>query len=68
MLAILERNAREVGLSQNLCKDRVRDDRKELFGIEWHRSTASDIYLSGWGGLFVERFLEENKKQGRFGG
>ena len=61
MLALLECNAREVGLSHNLGEDQVWEDRQELVGIERHRSIASDRYLSGQGGLFVERFLEEKK-------
>ena len=67
MLVLLERNAREVGLSHNLGEYRVQEGRQELVGIELRRSIASDRSLSGRGGLFVERFLEE-KKQGRFGG
>ena len=61
VLALLECNAREVGLSHNLGEDRVREDSKELVGIERHRSIASDMSLLGWGGLFVERFLEKNR-------
>ena len=38
MLALLERNAREVGFSHNLGEDRVREDRQELVGIERHWS------------------------------
>ena len=62
MLALLERNAREVGLSHNLGEDRVREDRQELVGIEWHRSIASDRALSGQGGLFVEIFLKKKNR------
>ena len=61
MLALLERNACEVGLSYNLGEGRMREDREELVDIERHRSIASDRSLSGRGGLFVERFLEEKK-------
>ena len=61
MLALLEPNAREVGLSHNLGEEQVQEDRQELVGIEWRRSIASNRSLSGRGGLFVERFLEEKK-------
>ena len=61
MIALLERNSREVGLSHNLGEDRVQEDRQELFGIEQHRLIASNMCLSGWGGLFVERFIDKNK-------
>ena len=43
MLALLERNAREVGFSDNLGEDQVREDRQDLVGIERHRSILSDI-------------------------
>ena len=59
MLALLERNAHEVGLSHNIGEDRVWEDRQELVGIEQHRSIAIDMSLSGRGGLLVERFLEK---------
>ena len=42
MLALLERNARKVGLSKNLGEDPVREDRQELVGIERHWSILSD--------------------------
>ena len=61
MLALLERNAREVGISHNLCEDRVREDCQELVGIERHRSITSNMSLSGQDGLFVEIFLEKNR-------
>ena len=61
MIALLEHNARKVGLSHNLGEGRVREDRQELVGIERHQSIASDISLSGRGGLFVERFLKKNR-------
>ena len=62
MLALLERNACEVGISHNLGEDRVQEDRQELVGIERHWSIASNRTLLGRGGLFVERFLEKEKK------
>ena len=61
MIAILDRNAREVGLSHNLGEDRVREDRQELVGIDRHRSIASDMSLLGRGGLFVDRFFDKNR-------
>ena len=61
MFALLERNAREVGLSHNFGEDWVREDRQELVGIEQHWSIANDMYLSGRGCLFVDRFLEKNR-------
>ena len=63
MLALLERNACEVGISHNLGEDRVREDRQELFGIERHQSIVSDMSLLGRGGLFVERFIEEKENR-----
>ena len=66
MLAQLERNAREVGLSDNLGEDRVREDRQELVGIERHQSISSDrLYRVGAACLW--RYFSK-KKQGRFGG
>ena len=48
MLALLERNAREVGFADNLGDDRVWEDRQELVGIERHRSNLSDrLYRVG---------------------
>ena len=64
MLALLERNAREVGLSHNVGEERVREDRQELVRIERHRSIASDMSLSGRGGLFAERFTEKKNRAG----
>ena len=43
MLALLERNAREVGFSKNLGEDRVQEDRQELAGIEGNRSNLSNM-------------------------
>ena len=42
MLTPLERNAREVGFSDNLGEDWVREDRQELVGIERHWSILSN--------------------------
>ena len=42
MLALLERNAREVGFAKNLGEYRVRENRQELVGIERHCSNVSD--------------------------
>ena len=39
----------------------MQEDLQELVGIERHRSIASDMFLSGRGGLFVEIFLEKNR-------
>ena len=48
MLALLERNACEVGLSDNIGEDRMREKRQELVGIERHRSISSDrLYRVG---------------------
>ena len=67
MLALLERNAREVGLSHNIGEDQVREDRQELVDIERHRSIASDRFLLGRGGLFVEIFLGKKNRAGSAG-
>ena len=61
MLALLECDTRKVGLVHNLGEDQVREDRQDLVGIEPHQSIASDLSLSGRGGLFRERYLEENR-------
>ena len=48
MLALLERNACEVGFSDNLSEYRVREDRQKLVGIQPHRSNLSDgLYQVG---------------------
>ena len=48
VLALLELNAREVGLSDNLGEYRVQENRQELVGIERHRSNLSNrIYRVG---------------------
>ena len=39
----------------------MREDRQELVRIERHRSNASDMYLWGRGGSFVERYKEKNR-------
>ena len=68
MLALLERNTREFGLAHNPGEDRGRDDLQELVGIERHRSITRDMSLSGWGGLFGERYLERTGHVRRVGG
>ena len=61
MLALLERNAREVGLSKNLDEDRVREGRQELVGIERHWSISSDrLYWVGAACSWRD-FSRENK-------
>ena len=48
VLALLERNAREVGFADNIGEHRVRENRQELVGIERHRSSVSDrLYRFG---------------------
>ena len=48
MLALSELNACEVGFSNNLGEDRVREDRQELVGIERHWSNLSNrLYRVG---------------------
>ena len=48
VLALLERNAREVGLSDNLGEYQVREYRHELSGVERHRSNLSNrLYRVG---------------------
>ena len=48
MIALLDRNASEVGFSDNLGEDRVREDRQDLVGIERHHSNFSDrLYRVG---------------------
>ena len=42
VLALLERNAREVEFAENLGEDRVQENRRELVGIERHCSNLSD--------------------------
>ena len=61
MLALLEHNAREVGLAHNIGEDRVWEDRQELVGIERHRLIASNMSLLGRGGSFVVRYVEKNR-------
>ena len=41
--ALLERNAREVGFADNIGEHRVQEHRQELVGVEWHRSSVSDL-------------------------
>ena len=41
----------------------MREDLQELVVIQRHLSIASDMYLSGRGSLFVERFLEKTKNR-----
>ena len=67
MISMLEHNYREVGLSQNLGEDRVREDRQYLAGIERHRSIASDR-LFRVGAACSWRDFSSKKKQGMFGG
>ena len=43
MLALLERNAREVGFTYDLCEHQVREHRQELVGVERYRCGVSDI-------------------------
>ena len=61
MLALLERNAREVGLSDNLGEDRVQEDRQELVGIERHRSISSDRLYRVRAACSWRDFLRKNK-------
>ena len=42
MLALLERNAREVGFANNICEHRVQEHFQELVGVERHRCSVSD--------------------------
>ena len=42
VLALLERNAHEVGFADNLGEHRVRENRPDLVGVERHRSSVSD--------------------------
>ena len=67
MLALLEHNARKVGISHNLGEDRVQEDRQDLVGIERHRSIASDR-LYRVGAACSWRDFSRKKKQGKFGG
>ena len=43
MLALLERNAREVGFADDLGEHRVREHRQELVGVERHHCSVSDL-------------------------
>ena len=43
MLALLERNAREVGFTYDLREHRVRKHRQELVGVERHHCGVSDM-------------------------
>ena len=43
MLALLECNDREVGLTYDLREHRVREHRQEFVGIERHRCGVSDM-------------------------
>ena len=63
MLALLERNDREVWITHNLGEDWVQEYRQELVGIERHWSIASDMSLLGRGGLFVGICLEKKTGQ-----
>ena len=43
MLALLERNAREVGFANDLGEHQVQEHRQELVGAERHRCSVSDL-------------------------
>ena len=61
MLALLERNACEVGLSDNIGEDRVREDRQELVGNERHRSIWSDRLYRVWEACLWRDITRKNK-------
>ena len=58
MLALLERNAREVGLTYDLREHRVREHRQELVGVERHCCSVGDM---------LERFRAACSSGSRFG-
>ena len=65
MLALLESNAREVGISHNLGEDQVREDRQELVRIERHRSIASDRFYRAGAACSWRDFREKKTGQVR---
>ena len=61
MLALSECDTREVGLTHNLGEDRVREDRRELFGIVRHRSIAREFVFIGSGRLVRGEISREER-------
>ena len=61
MLALLERNVRKVGLSDNLGEDRVRKESPELVNIERHRSILSNRLYRVGSACSWRDFLREKK-------